>query len=52
MDTFGRARSLVAFHATFVCMGLATAASAWIFWQLSPRLAPGEHAGTEPAEVT
>ena len=26
--------SLHAFHATFVCMGLITCASAWIFWQL------------------
>ena len=25
-----------AFHATFVCIGLMTCASAWIFWQLSP----------------
>jgi len=29
-------KSLSAFHATFVCMGLITSASAWIFWQLSP----------------
>lgn len=28
--------SLPAFHASFLCMGLITAASAWIFWQLSP----------------
>ena len=26
--------SLHAFHATFVCMGIITCASAWIFWQL------------------
>lgn len=33
--------ALPAFHATFVCMGLVTAASAWIFWQLDPeRAAP------------
>ncbi|HEY4374725.1 MAG TPA: multidrug transporter subunit MdtD [Burkholderiales bacterium] len=28
--------TLYAFHATFICMGLITAASGWIFWQLSP----------------
>jgi len=28
--------TLSAFHATFICIGLLTAASAWIFWQLSP----------------
>ncbi|WP_445936162.1 multidrug transporter subunit MdtD [Pigmentiphaga sp. YJ18] len=28
--------ALAAFHATFICIGLLTAASAWIFWQLSP----------------
>jgi EmrB/QacA subfamily drug resistance transporter len=28
--------ALPAFHATFVCVGLVTAASAWIFWQLEP----------------
>lgn len=26
-----------AFQATFICMGLITAASAWIFWQLPPQ---------------
>ena len=30
------ADSLSAFHATFICVGLITAASAGIFWQLSP----------------
>lgn len=30
--------SLKAFHATFVCMGLFTCSSAWIFWQLAPDL--------------
>lgn len=28
-------KTLSAFHASFLCMGLITAASAWIFWQLS-----------------
>jgi EmrB/QacA subfamily drug resistance transporter len=31
-----RSQSLAAFHATFGCVGLMTAVSAWIFWQLSP----------------
>jgi EmrB/QacA subfamily drug resistance transporter len=31
-----RSQSLAAFHATFACVGLMTAVSAWIFWQLSP----------------
>ncbi|MEO5560456.1 MAG: multidrug transporter subunit MdtD [Dokdonella sp.] len=30
------AAALPAFHATFVCVGLVTAASAWISWQLEP----------------
>jgi EmrB/QacA subfamily drug resistance transporter len=38
VDLFGRDRSqgLPAFHATFICVGLMTSISAWIFWQLSP----------------
>ena len=32
--------TLAAFHATFLCVGLITAASAWIFWQLSPDVTP------------
>ena len=28
--------ALPAFHATFICVGLLTATSAWIFWQLEP----------------
>ena len=32
-------RMLTVFHATFVCMGGMTLASAWIFWQLSPQSA-------------
>jgi EmrB/QacA subfamily drug resistance transporter len=35
-DAYGRERNLLAFHYTFICVGLMTAASAWIFWQLSP----------------
>jgi len=36
-DMFGTdtaAHSLHAFHATFLCVGLMTCASAWVFWQL------------------
>ena len=33
-DTFGHGHELTVFHATFLCVGLMTAASAWIFWQL------------------
>jgi EmrB/QacA subfamily drug resistance transporter len=29
--------TLPAFHATFICVGLVTAISAWIFWQLEPK---------------
>ena len=38
-EHFGRgaaAQALAAFHATFICVGLITVASAWIFWQLAP----------------
>jgi EmrB/QacA subfamily drug resistance transporter len=38
-DRFGHdtaAQALTAFQATFVCVGLITLASAWIFWQLAP----------------
>jgi EmrB/QacA subfamily drug resistance transporter len=38
-DLFGHVRGagpLTAFHATYICMGLITAMSAFIFWQLSP----------------
>ncbi len=31
------AAALPAFHATFVCVGLITMMSAWIFWQLEPK---------------
>jgi len=33
-----QANALQAFQATFVCVGLITCASAWIFWQLSPEI--------------
>jgi EmrB/QacA subfamily drug resistance transporter len=39
-DMFGSERgsaALPAFHATFVCVGLITAVSSWIFWQLEAK---------------
>lgn len=39
-EAFGGERgaaTLPAFHATFVCVGLVTMMSAWIFWQLEPK---------------
>ncbi|WP_020201048.1 MULTISPECIES: multidrug transporter subunit MdtD [Cupriavidus] len=35
----GTTSALPAFHATFICVGLITSASAWIFLQLSPDVA-------------
>ena len=32
--------ALQAFRATFVCMGVITCSSAWIFWQLPPDIKP------------
>lgn len=43
-------QALRAFQATFVCIGIITCASSWIFWQLSPDVRParGEE---EPVEL-
>jgi hypothetical protein len=35
-------KALPAFHATFICVGLITSASAWIFMQLAPATQPVE----------
>lgn len=35
-------QSLPAFHASFICMGLITIASSWIFWQLASETRPDE----------
>src|ERR1700733_3295717 len=43
-------RELLAFHATFICVGLMTSASAGIFWQLSKDVAPG-HEKEEPPDL-
>ncbi len=50
-DTFGHARELVVFHATFLCVGLMTTASAWIFWQL-PNDDPDLREGTAVPEMS
>lgn len=44
LDAASHASPLPAFHATFVCVGLITSASAWIFLQLSAK-------GDQPAET-
>lgn len=41
------ARTLESFHATFVCMGLITLASATIFWQLASDVRPGPAHGED-----
>jgi EmrB/QacA subfamily drug resistance transporter len=45
VDVFGSgpAHALPAFHATFICVGLITVVSAWIFWQLSDEVSAGDH---------
>lgn len=40
-----------AFQATFICMGLITACSAWIFWQLPPQDDSKPGAGKTDAEL-
>jgi EmrB/QacA subfamily drug resistance transporter len=50
---FGRAtpdEAVSAFRATFLCIGLTTCASAWIFWQLAPGIRGGK-APAEPGEA-
>ena len=47
---YGHGRELIAFHATFICVGLMTSASAGIFWQLSKDVAPG-HEKEEPPDL-
>jgi hypothetical protein len=50
-DSFGHERELTVFHATFLCVGLMTTASAWIFWQL-PNDDPDRRAGTDVPEMS
>lgn len=52
-NVFGSERGIAvlpAFHATFACVGLVTAASAWIFWQLEPEK-PSPVAADDPARA-
>jgi EmrB/QacA subfamily drug resistance transporter len=42
--------SLPAFHATFLCVGIITAASAWIFAQLAPEIRAVPRKKTDPSE--
>jgi EmrB/QacA subfamily drug resistance transporter len=52
VDAYGHGRELFAFHSTFICVGLMTAASAWIFWQLSADVSAGrEKEKEEPPEI-
>jgi MFS family permease len=50
VDAYGHGRELFAFHSTFVCVGSMTAASAWIFWQLSADVT-AIHKKDEPPEI-
>jgi MFS family permease len=50
VSDYGHGRELIAFHATFICVGLMTSASAGIFWQLSKDVAPG-HEKEEPPDL-
>ena len=50
VSDYGHGRELFAFHATFICVGLMTSASAGIFWQLSKDVAPG-HKKEEPPDL-
>jgi hypothetical protein len=43
--------SLQAFRASFAWMGLITATSAWVFWQLSPQASSARMAGKTTTEV-
>jgi EmrB/QacA subfamily drug resistance transporter len=44
------ANSLPAFHATFLCVGVITAATAWIFAQLAPEIRAVARRKTDPSE--
>ena len=48
LSDYGHDRELFAFHATFICVGLMTSASAWIFWQLSPDVTVEHHKEEAP----
>jgi MFS family permease len=50
-DSLGHRGGLTVFQATFLCVGLMTTASAWIFWQL-PRDDPDPRAGAAVPEMS
>jgi EmrB/QacA subfamily drug resistance transporter len=50
-ETFGHGPELAVFQATFLCVGLMTTASAWIFWQL-PNDGPDRRAATDVPEMS
>jgi EmrB/QacA subfamily drug resistance transporter len=50
-DSFGHGRELAVFQATFLCVGVMTTASAWIFWQL-PDDDPGRREGADVPEMS
>ncbi|MEJ0007628.1 MAG: hypothetical protein WDM77_14995 [Steroidobacteraceae bacterium] len=50
-ETFGHAGELRVFQATFLCVGLMTTASAWIFWQL-PNDDPDRREGADVPEMS
>ena len=49
-DSFGHDHEVAVFQATFVCVGLMTIASAWIFWQL-PNDDPDHREPTDVPEM-
>jgi EmrB/QacA subfamily drug resistance transporter len=51
LEAHGSGRELFAFHSTFICVGLMTAASAWIFWQLSADVAVVDRKKEEAPEI-
>ncbi len=51
VDANGREHTLTAFRYTFICVGLMTAASASIFWQLSPEVRVDYTKEEEPTEI-
>jgi hypothetical protein len=50
LRTVTPSNTLPAFHATFVCVGIITAASAWIFAQLAPEIRGRAQHKTDPSE--
>jgi EmrB/QacA subfamily drug resistance transporter len=50
-DSFGHDHELTVFQATFLCVGLMTTASAWIFWQL-PDDDPDRREGADVPEMS